>query len=90
MKFLVESGAEINLADIIGKTALHWAALGGHEGVAWWLQMITIMGDTVLSYSDGLFSNRLVTQSCGFVFVRVIDCTIWKSGETPSDEWNQR
>ena len=65
------------------------AVLCGHIAVAWWLQTITIMGDTVLSYSEGLFTSRLVTLLCGFVFVRVISCAIWKSGETPREKWNQ-
>ena len=63
MRFLVEKGANINKQDKENITALMFAVDKGHIEVAWWLQMITIMGDPVLSYSYGLFSSRRVTLS---------------------------
>ena len=81
MRLLVTNGTNvnINLADKRGRTALHWAAWNGHEGVAWWLQMITIMGDTVLSYSYGLFASRLVTQEndIHYVLKEIIYPIVW-------------
>ena len=51
-------GADIDIKDSDGLTALLHAAHNGHETAAYWLQEITIMG--ILSTS----TNPLFTQLC--------------------------
>ena len=79
MRFLVEKGANINKQDKENITALMFAVDKGHIEVAWWLQMITIMGDPVLSYSYGLFASRLVTQEndIHYVLKEIIYPIVW-------------
>ena len=51
VRVLEKLGADISVTDNEGKTALMLAAENSNEAVDWWLQMITIMGDTLLDSS---------------------------------------
>ena len=79
MKFLLDNGADIEQTNKRGQTALMLAARHGNVAVAYLLQVITIMGDTMPT------PEGVDTSSWKFKVVRVINLRHMKSGETPHE-----